>query len=157
MKEPFGIAILAAGEGTRFKSRQAKVLHCAGGRPLIEHTVRTARELPAGALFVVVGYQADAVISAVKAIPGPMPGGDVGFIHQEGPLGTGHALRCGRAELESVAPHLMVLCGDTPLLSSATLRQFLEFHMRSGTAATVMTAAVDDPAGYGRIDRKSVV
>ena len=153
MKEPFAIAILAAGEGTRFKSRQAKVLHCAGGRPLIELTVRTARELPAGALFVIVGYQADAVIAVVKAIPGPMPGGEARFIRQEGPLGTGHALRCGRAELESAAPHLLVLYGDTPLLTAATLRGFLDFHMRAGTAATVMTAEVDDPAGYGRILR----
>ena len=114
MKEPFAIAILAAGEGTRFKSRQAKVLHCAGGRPLIELTVRTARELPAGALFVIVGYQADAVIAVVKAIPGPMPGGEARFICQEGPLGTGHALRCGRAELELAAPPLPVFFRPTP-------------------------------------------
>ncbi|MBF8305752.1 MAG: UDP-N-acetylglucosamine diphosphorylase/glucosamine-1-phosphate N-acetyltransferase, partial [Acidobacteria bacterium] len=102
---------LAAGQGTRFKSRQAKVLHRAGGRPLIEHVVRAARKLPAGAIYVVVGYQANEVMAAVEAIPGPMPGAGVQFIRQEGPLGTGHALRCGRAELESAAPHLLVLCG----------------------------------------------
>jgi len=155
MKEPFVIVILAAGQGTRFKSKQAKVLHRAGGRPLIEHTVRAARELPAEAIFVVVGYQADEVTAAVKAIPGPMPGTGVQFIRQESPLGTGHALRCGRRELESAASHLLVLCGDTPLLTARTLRRFLEFHLRSGTAAAVLTAEVEDPAGYGRIVRGS--
>jgi len=153
MKEPFAIAILAAGQGTRFKSKLAKVLHAAGGRPLIEHVVRAARELPAGALFVIVGYQAEAVTAAVKAIPGPMPGSGVQFIRQEGPLGTGHAVRCGHADLELAAPHLMVLSGDTPLLEASTLRRFLEFHMRSEAAASVMTADVQDPSGYGRVIR----
>ena len=153
MKEPFAIAILAAGQGTRFKSKRAKVLHSAGGRTLIEHVVRTARELPAGAIFVIVGYQAEAVTTAVEAIPGPMPGSGVQFIRQEGPLGTGHAVRCGREDLELAAPHLMVLSGDTPLLEAPTLRRFLEFHMQSEAAASVMTAEVEDPSGYGRIVR----
>ena len=153
MKEPFAIAILAAGQGTRFKSKQAKVLHSAGGRTLIEHVVRAARELPAGALFVIVGYQADAVTAAVQSIPGPMPGSGVQFIRQEGPLGTGHAVRCGRADLELAAPHLMVLSGDTPLLEASTLRRFLDFHMRSDATASVMTADLQDPSGYGRIVR----
>jgi bifunctional UDP-N-acetylglucosamine pyrophosphorylase/glucosamine-1-phosphate N-acetyltransferase len=153
MKEPFTIAILAAGQGTRFKSKRAKVLHAAGGRTLIEHVVRTARELPAGNLFVIVGYQAEAVMAAVKAIPGPMPGSGVQFVRQEGPLGTGHAVRCGRADLELAAPHLMVLSGDTPLLEASTLRRFVDFHMRSDAAASVMTADLEDPSGYGRIVR----
>lgn len=153
MKEAFSIVILAAGQGTRFKSRRAKVLHAAGGRTLIEHVVRTARQLPAGRLFVIVGYQAEAVEAAVQAIPGPMPGSGVQFIRQEGPLGTGHAVRCGHADLELAAPHLMVLSGDTPLLSAAPLRQLLEFHMESGAAASVMTAEVENPFGYGRIVR----
>jgi len=153
MKEPFAIAILAAGQGTRFKSKLAKVLHSAGGRTLIEHVARAARELPAGALFVIVGYQAEAVTAAVKSIPGPMPGSGAQFVRQEGPLGTGHAVRCGRADLELAAPHLMVLSGDTPLLEASTLRRFLEFHMRSEAAASVMTADLQDPSGYGRIVR----
>lgn len=153
MKEPFAIAILAAGQGTRFKSKLAKVLHSAGGRTLIEHVVRTARELPAGDLFVIVGYQAEAVTAAVQAIPGPMPGPGVQFIQQEGSLGTGHAVRCGRADLELAAPHLMVLSGDTPLLEASTLRRFLDFHMRSEVAASVMTADLQDPSGYGRVIR----
>jgi len=153
MKEAFAIAILAAGQGTRFKSKQAKVLHSAGGRTLIEHVVRAARELPAGALFVIVGYQAEAVTAAVQAIPGPVPGFGVQFLRQEGPLGTGHAVRCGRADLELAAPHLMVLSGDTPLLETSTLRRFLESHMRSEAAASVMTADLEDPSGYGRIVR----
>jgi len=153
MKEPFVIAILAAGQGTRFKSKRAKVLHAAGGRTLIEHVVRASRELPAGAIFVIVGYQAEAVIAAVNAIPGPMPGSGVQFIRQEGPLGTGHAVRCGREDLEMAAPHVLVLSGDTPLLAAPTLRGFLDSHMQSGAAASVMTADVEDPSGYGRIVR----
>jgi len=153
MKHAFVIAILAAGQGTRFKSRRAKVLHAAGGRTLIEHVVRAARELPAGGIFVIVGYQADAVSAAVRAIPGPMPGSGVQFIRQEGPLGTGHAVRCGRAEFELAAPHVMILSGDTPLLASSTLRRFVEAHMESEAAASVMTAELQDPSGYGRIVR----
>jgi bifunctional UDP-N-acetylglucosamine pyrophosphorylase/glucosamine-1-phosphate N-acetyltransferase len=153
MKQAFVVAILAAGQGTRFKSRRAKVLHSAGGRTLIEHVVRAARELPGAGIYVIVGYQAEVVTAAVKGVQGQMPGSGVQFIRQEGPLGTGHAVRCGRAELELAAPHLMVLSGDTPLLSSVTLRRFLEFHMETDAAASVMTAEVDDPSGYGRIMR----
>ncbi len=82
-----------------------------------------------------------------------MPGSGVQFIRQEGPLGTGHAVRCGHADLELAAPHVMVLSGDTPLLAASTLRRLLEFHMRSGAAASVMTAEVENPFGYGRIVR----
>ncbi|OFW41240.1 MAG: UDP-N-acetylglucosamine diphosphorylase/glucosamine-1-phosphate N-acetyltransferase [Acidobacteria bacterium RIFCSPLOWO2_12_FULL_60_22] len=155
MNAPFAIAILAAGQGTRFRSKQAKLLHTAGGRALIEHAVRTAGELPAEAIFVVVGYQAEAVMAALRGIFRTVRGKGLQFIRQDEPLGTGHALRCGRAALESAAPHLMVLCGDTPLLTAPTLRRFLEFHRNSRATASVMTAEMEDPAGYGRIVRGS--
>ncbi|MBI3895827.1 MAG: bifunctional UDP-N-acetylglucosamine diphosphorylase/glucosamine-1-phosphate N-acetyltransferase GlmU [Acidobacteria bacterium] len=152
MIEPFTIAILGAGLGTRFKSKRAKLLHSAGGRRLIEHTVRTATELLPRKIFVIVGYQAKEIIETLSAPPVPS-GERLFFIRQTKPMGTGHALRCGRQELETAAPLLLVFYGDTPLLRAETLRQFLEFHSQSTAAASVMTAVMEDPTGYGRIVR----
>ncbi len=153
MNEAFAIAILAAGQGTRFKSKKAKVLHEVGGRPLIAHVVRAAQALSPDAIFVIVGYQAEAVIESLHELAEPQPGKSLRFIRQAEPLGTGHALRCGHAALQSTAPRLLVLYGDTPLLTPLTLRQFLESHRRSGAAASVLTAQREDPSGYGRILR----
>jgi len=148
-KEQVAIVILGAGQGTRLKSKRAKVLHPVGGRTLIEHAVRTARELSEERIFVVVGHQAEAVMDALKGLSGK----GLRFICQEEQLGTGHALHCGRQELQSAAPHLLVFCGDTPLIMAETLRQFIDFHLHSGAAASVMTAEMEDPTGYGRILR----
>lgn len=153
MKEPFAIAILAAGQGTRFKSKKAKVLHEVGGRPLIAHVVRAAQALSPQAVFVIVGYQAEAAIESLRGLVEAQPEKTIRFIRQAEPLGTGHALRCGRAALESAAPRLLVLYGDTPLLTPLTLNRFLESHLRSGAAASVLTAQREDPSGYGRILR----
>ncbi|MBI4463980.1 MAG: bifunctional UDP-N-acetylglucosamine diphosphorylase/glucosamine-1-phosphate N-acetyltransferase GlmU, partial [Acidobacteria bacterium] len=147
MEKPFAVAILAAGQGTRFKSKRAKVLHSAGGRTLIEHAVRAARQLGPKAIFVVVGYQAELVMESLTKLHTS----NLCFIHQIEQLGTGHALLCGRKELESAAPHLLVFYGDTPLLTASTLQRFLEFHRSSGAVASVITANLPDPTGYGRI------
>ena len=163
--EPFAVAILGAGLGTRFKSKRAKLLHSVGGRRFIEHAVCTARELSPQKTFVIVGHQAEAVIEALSrlstpsGLPGssapsvPSAGNRLGFIRQAKPLGTGHALRCGRKDLESAAPLLLVFYGDTPLLRAETLHRFLEFHRRSAATASVMTAVMEDPTCYGRIVR----
>jgi bifunctional UDP-N-acetylglucosamine pyrophosphorylase/glucosamine-1-phosphate N-acetyltransferase len=149
MKEPFTIAILAAGRGTRFRSQRAKVLHRAGGRTLIEHVVRAVAELSPSGIFVVVGHQADEVVAELHSTGIRK----LQFIYQKHLLGTGHALLSGRSKLAKAAPRLLVICGDTPLLTAKTLRRFLAAHRRSGAAATVLTAVVDDPSGYGRILR----
>jgi len=151
MKDRFSVAILAAGQGTRFRSRRAKVLHSAGGRTLIEHVVRAAAELSPSSLFVIVGHQADAVMAQLQE-SGVQK---VKFIQQRKQLGTGHALRSGRGKLLSAAPLLLVICGDTPLLTAATLRKFLAAHRKSRAAATVLTAEMADPSGYGRILRST--
>jgi len=151
MKDRFAVAILAAGQGTRFRSRRVKVLHSAGGRTLVEHVVRAARELSSDNIFVIVGHQADAVMASLKESGIK----NLKFIHQEEQLGTGHALRAGERELAKAAPRLLVICGDTPLLTPATLRKFVVAHRRSGAVATVLSAEMDDPAGYGRIVRGS--
>src|SRR6266849_5482879 len=139
------VAILAAGLGTRMKSRHAKVLHRVGGRTLIERVVSVARRLASPErIFVVVGHQAEAVREAAAG---------VGFIHQAEQLGTGHAIMAGREQLEQAAANLLVLYGDVPLLRESTLRQLFERHTHSGAACTLLTTEVDDPTGYGRIIR----
>ncbi|MBI4442805.1 MAG: bifunctional UDP-N-acetylglucosamine diphosphorylase/glucosamine-1-phosphate N-acetyltransferase GlmU [Acidobacteria bacterium] len=150
MEQPFVVAILAAGQGTRFKSKRAKVLHSVGGRTLIEHAVRAAQTLGPQTTFVIVGYQAEQVIESLRNLKRS----DLCFIRQAEQLGTGHALLCGRKELEAAAPRILVSCGDTPLLTTATLQKFFRDHLDSGAAASVLTAQVQDPTGYGRIIRE---
>jgi bifunctional UDP-N-acetylglucosamine pyrophosphorylase/glucosamine-1-phosphate N-acetyltransferase len=140
-----GIVILAAGFGTRMKSKLAKVLHQAGGRTLIEHVVGTAAKLvPPERIFVVVGHQADAVCQAVRK--------PVNFIHQTEQRGTGHAIMVGREALSGVAENLLVLYGDGPLITESTLRGLLSAH-GAGAGVTLLTTDLDDPTGYGRIIR----
>jgi bifunctional UDP-N-acetylglucosamine pyrophosphorylase/glucosamine-1-phosphate N-acetyltransferase len=144
------VVILAAGLGTRMRSKRAKVLHRAAGLALVEHVVGAARSLTAPEnMIVVTGYQAAEVEALLQ------PAG-VKFVRQEPPRGTGHALECCRASLERpegllAEELLMVLYGDTPLLSAATLERLREEQAHSGAAATLITTALDDPSGYGRV------
>jgi len=139
------VLILAAGLGTRMRSRKAKVLHRAGGLPLIEHVVRTALELaPPERVTVVVGHQADEVRRAVARY-------GVRFVLQLEQRGTGHAVMAARDALAGAGGLLLVLYGDCPLLRAETLRQLVGVHTRSAAAATLITTVLDDPTGYGRI------
>ncbi|MGE5648140.1 MAG: bifunctional UDP-N-acetylglucosamine diphosphorylase/glucosamine-1-phosphate N-acetyltransferase GlmU [Acidobacteriota bacterium] len=141
------VVILAAGLGTRMKSKKAKVLHEAGGMPLVEHVVAAASELaPPGRIFVVVGHQAERVEAALAAR-------GVGFVLQAQQAGTGHALRECRNRIAPLGGDVMVLYGDCPLLSPATLRRLVEVQRGENTAAAVITTVLDDPTGYGRILR----
>ncbi|HJT86751.1 MAG TPA: NTP transferase domain-containing protein, partial [Bryobacteraceae bacterium] len=147
METPVTIVILAAGLGTRMKSRKAKVLHEAGGRTLVEHVVRTALELaPPERVFVVVGYQADEVRQAVR-IPG------IGFIEQTEQLGTGHAVMAGREALAGLGGHLVIVYGDGPLLRAETLRRLIAKTESGDAAGTLLSAILEDPTGYGRVVR----
>ena len=147
MKTNFGIVILAAGLGTRMKSRQAKVLHRAGGKTLIALVTDTAtRVAPADHTFVVVGHQAELVEQTLA-------GRGLRFLLQTEQLGTGHAVLIGRQELEPLGPNLLVLYGDTPLVAAETLTALMDQHVQSGAAATVLTTTLADPSGYGRILR----
>jgi bifunctional UDP-N-acetylglucosamine pyrophosphorylase/glucosamine-1-phosphate N-acetyltransferase len=138
------VVILAAGLGTRMRSKHAKVLHQAGGLALVEQVVAAARTLtPYGRIFVVTGHQADVVEALLKPL-------GIGFARQEGQKGTGHAL----ASCREVVPHdglLTVLYGDTPLLTAATLDRLRDTQTDSDSAATLITTTLDDPTGYGRI------
>ncbi len=146
MSSPLSVVILAAGFGTRMKSQITKVLHRAGGLSLVEHVVRTALTMaPPERVVAVVGHQAERV-GAVLAPYG------VRTALQEVPRGTGHALQCARTAAPADG-HLVVLYGDVPLLSEATLARLVMQHVSGRAAATVLTAVFDDPAAYGRIIR----
>jgi len=136
--------ILAAGLGTRMRSKRAKVLHRAGGLALVEQVVAAARTLaPYGRIVVVTGHQAELVEELLQPL-------GVGFVRQDGQKGTGHAL----ASCRDAVPHdglLTVLYGDTPLLTAATLERLRDAQTDSGAAATLITTTLDEPTGYGRI------
>jgi bifunctional UDP-N-acetylglucosamine pyrophosphorylase/glucosamine-1-phosphate N-acetyltransferase len=147
MHKPVTIVILAAGLGTRMKSRKAKVLHQAGGKTLVEHVVATALRLaPPERVFVVVGHQADEVRRAVST-----PG--IGFIEQREQKGTGHALMVGREALSGLDGYLTIVYGDGPLLRAETLERLIEAASASRGAGVLLSAEMDDPTGYGRVIR----
>jgi len=140
------ILILAAGKGTRLKSSLAKVLHAAGGRPLVEHVVRHCQPLRAKRIIVVVGHQAEKVQAVVEPL-------DVETVLQQPQHGTGHALLVSRRAIGN-AKYVVVLPGDAPLIRTETLKALIEKHKKGQAAATILTAVLADPSGYGRILRK---
>jgi bifunctional UDP-N-acetylglucosamine pyrophosphorylase/glucosamine-1-phosphate N-acetyltransferase len=141
------IVILAAGKGTRLKSSLAKVLHRAGGRPLIQHVVAACARLRARKTVAVVGHQAEQVFAEIE----PMGAESV---LQQPQRGTGHAMQVARRALGS-AKLALVLPGDAPLIRPETLRAMIAAHRNANAAATILSAVVSDPSGYGRILRKS--
>lgn len=141
------VVILAAGQGTRMKSRMAKVLHRAGGKPLMRQTIDTALEIaPRERVFAVVGYQADAVGAVAEAA-------GVQTIRQTEQLGTGHAVLCGEDRLAKLGGRLIVFVGDCVLVRAATLAELAETQRITKSAAAVLTTEVEDATGYGRIIR----
>jgi len=141
------IVILAAGKGTRMKSALPKVLHRVAGAPMIEYVLTTASQLDPVTTTVVVGHQANRVRAELAVHSG------VTVVVQEPQLGTAHALMAAAPALESRRGTLVLLSGDVPLLGVATLKTLVETHARAGAAATVVTAVVENPHGYGRIVR----
>ena len=141
------VVVLAAGKGTRMKSARPKVLHSLAGRPIIEHVLRTVDQLNAESTVLVVGHGADEVRAALPGRPA------LKFVVQSPQLGTGHALLQAEPALEGRTGTLLLLYGDVPLLEAATLSRLLEHHRSTRAVATVLTAALDDPYGYGRIVR----
>ncbi len=142
---PIHVVILAAGLGTRMKSKLAKVLHRVGGLSLAEHVVRAATRITAASgITVVVGHQAAEVQAELQPL-------GVNFIHQVEQQGTGHALLVCRETLRDAGGLLLVLYGDTPLLSHGTLQRLVDCHRRRQAAAALITTHLDDPSGYGRV------
>lgn len=141
------VVILAAGKGTRMKSALPKVLHPVAGRPMIECVLRTAGALDPDTITIVLGHQAEAVRERVGTQGSPQ------FVIQDPQLGTAHALQQAESVLAGRTGTLLMLSGDVPLLTSATLKRLAETHARAQAAATVVSAVVARPYGYGRIVR----
>lgn len=137
--------ILAAGKGTRMRSKLPKVLHKVGGKAMLQHVLDAADAAGAAEKIVIVGHGAELVESMV---------GEQGkIVLQAEQLGTGHAVMQTKDALAGFTGTAMILCGDTPLLDGEELKKFYEAHVQSGAAATVLTAFMDNPFGYGRIVR----
>lgn len=140
------IVILAAGKGTRLKSSLAKVLHAAGGRPLVEHVVRACLPLGAKKIIAVVGHQAEKVAEIVEPL-----GAEA--VLQQPQNGTGHAMLVAKRAIGN-AKFVVLLPGDAPLVRTETLKALIRKHKNGQAAATILTAVLADPSGYGRILRK---
>jgi bifunctional UDP-N-acetylglucosamine pyrophosphorylase/glucosamine-1-phosphate N-acetyltransferase len=141
------VVILAAGQGTRMKSQLPKVLHNLAGRSLVEHVLRTAAAISPATVTLVVGHKAELVKDALAGRPG------LQFAVQEPQLGTAHALQQTESVLSGRAGTVVLLSGDVPLLTADTLRRLVDTHRGANAAATVVTATVDRPYGYGRVVR----
>lgn len=141
--------ILAAGKGTRMKSDKPKVVHKALGKPMVYYSIEAAKNAGADSVCVIVGYKADEVRSAVEEY---VTDTEVCYAVQEQQLGTGHAVKCA-ADFVGDEGDVMILCGDTPLVTGDTLRRALQIHQRDDNGVTVISAVLDNPFGYGRIIR----
>jgi len=141
------VVILAAGQGTRMKSRMPKVLHRLGGKCLIEHVLGVAQAVSPKTVTIVVGHEAD----SIRRFVGDRP--NVGWVLQEPQLGTAHALQQTESQLSAKRGTLILLSGDVPMLEAVTLQRLVHAHQNARAAATVVTAVVERPYGYGRIVR----
>jgi bifunctional UDP-N-acetylglucosamine pyrophosphorylase/glucosamine-1-phosphate N-acetyltransferase len=149
------IAIMAAGKGTRLKSKHPKVLHEVGGKPILAHVIAAAvKVVPARDVFVIIGHEAERVREAVRAT-------GVNFVLQAEQRGTGHALMAAREALSGGGnkggnkyDQIIVLYGDAPLITAETIRRVSEFHAAQKAAMTLLSADLENPYGYGRVIRK---
>jgi bifunctional UDP-N-acetylglucosamine pyrophosphorylase / glucosamine-1-phosphate N-acetyltransferase len=143
------IAIMAAGKGTRLRSKHPKVLHEIGGKPILAHVIATAQKVvPARDIFVIIGHEAERVRAAVR-------GTGVNFVVQTEQRGTGHALMVAREALSGF-DQVIVLSGDAPLITAATIQKLSDFHTSQKATMTLLSADLDNPYGYGRVIRKGV-
>ena len=145
------IAIMAAGKGTRLKSKHPKVLHEIGGKPILAHVIATAEKVvPARDIFVIIGHEAERVREAVA-------GTGVNFVLQAEQRGTGHALMVAREALSgNKYDQVIVLSGDAPMITAETIRKLSDFHSAQKAAMTLLSADLDNPFGYGRVIRSSL-
>lgn len=137
--------ILAAGKGTRMKSNLYKVLHPVLGKPMISHVVDNLNEISIDRKIVVVSEGAKEIEDLLKD--------EVEFVVQKERLGTAHAVRMAESLIENEEGTTIVICGDTPLITSKTINALIENHKQRNADATVLTTIVDDPTGYGHIIR----
>ena len=141
---PLYTVILAAGKGTRMKSNRAKVLHEVFFVPMIHHVLTAVQDLKPLKSVVIVGHQREAVVQAVQAFT-------TDCVVQEEQLGTGHAVLCAEPAINDQDAIVMILCGDTPLIKTATLQAMYQQHLDRSSVCTIMTTILPNPANYGRI------
>jgi bifunctional UDP-N-acetylglucosamine pyrophosphorylase/glucosamine-1-phosphate N-acetyltransferase len=146
MQQHVYAVILAAGKGTRMKSKKHKVLHPVCGKPMIDHIIGQLNRLAIEKTILVVGHQKEALKEHLS--------GQVDFVEQEEQLGTAHAVMQARSLLENEEGITLVLNGDHPLFTAETFQKLIEKHQETKAAATVLTAIMDDPSGYGRVVRR---
>jgi bifunctional UDP-N-acetylglucosamine pyrophosphorylase/glucosamine-1-phosphate N-acetyltransferase len=146
LKDNITAIILAAGQGTRMKSKHPKVLHEILGRPMVAYLLDTLISIGLADILVVVGYQFEKVKEALKDYP-------VRFVVQEPQLGTGHAVQVALPGVPGQAQTVMVLCGDAPLISGSSILALTRLHQKTGAAVTVQTIELPDGAHYGRVVR----
>ncbi|MDV3353793.1 bifunctional UDP-N-acetylglucosamine diphosphorylase/glucosamine-1-phosphate N-acetyltransferase GlmU [Leptothoe sp. LEGE 181152] len=145
MTNPLAVAVLAAGKGTRMRSRLPKVLHPLGGRTLVENVLASLEHVQPERQIAIVGYLADDVQTALAHVSG------LEFVEQTEQLGTGHAVQQVIPALEGFEGNLLVLNGDVPLLRPETIAKMVQTHVENKNAATILTAQFEDPTSYGRV------
>jgi bifunctional UDP-N-acetylglucosamine pyrophosphorylase / glucosamine-1-phosphate N-acetyltransferase len=143
------VLVMAAGLGTRMKSKRAKVLHEFGGLPLIAHVCRAAKSLDPNAIFVVVGHQASEVEDAARKAVGDL----ARFVLQKEQRGTGDAVASARDQLANSSSLLLVLSGDVPMIRPSTLERLVEQHRQNKADCTILSVRLENPTGYGRVMR----
>lgn len=149
MTPPLAVVILAAGKGTRMKNpERAKVMFEVGGKPMVAYVVDLALKLRPERVLVIVGWQKESVIQHFSDLQMP-----VIFIEQNKQLGTGHAVMQTENALKDFSGDILVLSGDVPLLTESTATALIGYHRTSEAAATILTAELTDPSGYGRVIR----
>ncbi|WP_346206764.1 bifunctional UDP-N-acetylglucosamine diphosphorylase/glucosamine-1-phosphate N-acetyltransferase GlmU [Caldifermentibacillus hisashii] len=139
------VIVLAAGQGTRMKSKLYKVLHPVCGKPMVRHVIDELKQIGADQIITVVGHGADEVKNELKD--------DSEFVLQEQQLGTAHAVMQARDLLQDKEGLTLVVCGDTPLLKADTIKAMIDYHINNHSKATILTAVAEDPTGYGRVIR----
>jgi bifunctional UDP-N-acetylglucosamine pyrophosphorylase/glucosamine-1-phosphate N-acetyltransferase len=139
--------ILAAGQGTRMKSKLYKVLHPVGGKPMVQHVVDEVSKLDLSKIVAIVGHGAEKVKDQL--------GEDIEYAVQSEQLGTAHAVMQAASHLENQEGTTIVICGDTPLITADTMASLLSQHQEMNAKATILTARAENPAGYGRVVRNA--
>jgi UDP-N-acetylglucosamine pyrophosphorylase len=142
----FSTLIMAAGKGTRMKSDLAKVLHKINGRPMVHYVIDIAKEIDSQKIVLIVGHQKERVMSECQQY-------NIEFAIQEQQLGTGHAVLMARPIFDNYTGNLLILSGDVPLLTPNTLLKLIDGHRKSNAIASLLTAKLNDPTGYGRVIR----
>ncbi|MGB6178332.1 bifunctional UDP-N-acetylglucosamine diphosphorylase/glucosamine-1-phosphate N-acetyltransferase GlmU [Carnobacterium sp.] len=137
--------VLAAGQGSRMKSKLYKVLHPVAGKPMVGHVIEQVEATGASKIVTIVGFGAEKVKDYL--------GDRTNYAVQEEQLGTGHAVIQAETHLKNKDGITLVICGDTPLLSAETLNNLFDYHQKKGAKATILTAHAQDPTGYGRVIR----